>query len=99
MCLDKETTSSRNNCRGWLQPEHVNHSLQERATARGHHKVSVGGQRVRLWSWAKDNYSRGQGGAFVIQQVGVTVTCEDVNLRVWSREATWGKAVLVHHTQ
>ena len=26
---------------------------------------------------------------------GVTVTCEDVNLRVWSRKATWGKAVLV----
>ena len=25
----------------------------------------------------------------------MTVTCEDVNLRVWSREASWGKAVLV----
>ena len=28
----------------------------------------------------------------------VTVTCEVVNLCVWSREATWGKAVLVHYS-
>ena len=26
---------------------------------------------------------------------GVTVTWEDVNLRVWSRKASWGKVVLV----
>ena len=56
-------------CRGWLQPEHVNHSLQKRASARGHYEEITGGQRVRLWSLAKDNYSRGQGGAFIIRQV------------------------------
>ena len=56
-------------CRGWLQPEHVNHSLQKRASARGHYEEITGGQRVRLWSWAKDNYSRGQGGAFIMRQV------------------------------
>ena len=56
-------------CRGWLQPEHVNHSLQKRASARGHHEEITDGQRVRLWSLAKDNYSRGRGGAFIIRQV------------------------------
>ena len=94
-------TSVRNSCCGWTRPKTC---CNKELFIYGSVLSSGPSQGECGWTWCEIVELReGQLFAWARRCIHhttrvVTVTCEVVNLCVWSREATWGKAVLVHYS-
>jgi len=94
-------TSVRNSCCGWTRPKT---RCNKELFIYGSVLSSGPSQGECEWTWCEIVELReGQLFAWARRCIHhttrvVTVTCEVVNLCVWSREATWGKAVLVHYS-
>ena len=94
-------TSVRNSCCGWTRPKT---RCNKELFIYGSVLSSGPSQGECEWTWCEIVELReGQLFAWARRCIHhttrvVTGTCEVVNLCVWSREATWGKAVLMHYS-